>query len=96
MRKYHKLKIDYEFALAKICGRKPFEIRKNDRNFEVGDYVQYEVNCNNDVERQLIRYFEDLVFEIEYITNYAQVNNYVVFSEKLLVGLGSNVVLKMS
>lgn len=94
MRKYHKLKIDYEFAFAKICGRKPFEIRKNDRNFEVGDYIQYEVNCSQD-QKVLFKYFEEDVYEIEYITNYAQVDNYVVFSEKRLVGLGSNVVLKM-
>lgn len=35
--KHHDLKIWPEFYAELIAGRKPFELRKNDRNFEVGD-----------------------------------------------------------
>jgi len=36
----HDLKILKEFFEAKLAGIKPFEIRKNDRGFKVGDYLR--------------------------------------------------------
>ena len=38
--KIHKLKILPKFFEAVASGRKTFEIRKNDRDFKVGDYVR--------------------------------------------------------
>ena len=35
----HELKTYSEYFKAVISGEKPFEIRKNDRNFKVGDYI---------------------------------------------------------
>lgn len=35
----HELKTDPEFFWAAAEGKKPFEVRKNDRNFKVGDYI---------------------------------------------------------
>lgn len=35
----HELKILPEFFEAVTSGRKQFEIRKNDRDFKVGDYI---------------------------------------------------------
>lgn len=35
--KVHKLKILPEYYNAQIEGKKNFEIRKNDRNYQVGD-----------------------------------------------------------
>lgn len=40
MSKIHDLKILKEYFDAKLVGIKPFEIRKNDRDFQVGDYLR--------------------------------------------------------
>ena len=39
----HELKIQKQWADAKLAGEKPFEIRKNDRGFQKGDIVRYGV-----------------------------------------------------
>lgn len=39
----HELKIQKQWADAKLAGEKPFEIRKNDRGFQKGDIVHYTV-----------------------------------------------------
>ena len=76
--KLHNLKIKAEFATAKLRGNKPFEIRKNDRNFKVNDLIKY--TCidspivNDDIEKKL--------YYIAYITDYEQKDGYVVFCDK--------------
>ena len=66
----HRLKIKPDYLKAIIEGNKTFEIRKNDRDFKVGDRV-----CLFDEDSQ--RYIDII---IKYITDYAQKNGYVVFS----------------
>ena len=39
----HELKIEKQFADAVLDGRKTFELRKNDRGFNAGDLVRFEV-----------------------------------------------------
>lgn len=39
----HELKIERQWADAKLSGEKPFEIRLNDRGFQKGDTVKYTV-----------------------------------------------------
>lgn len=76
----HTLKLGKDFAEAKLDGRKPFEIRKNDRDFKVGDIVKY--TCPEDKGYDLL--LHDLLFCIVYITNYEQQLGYIVFAEKQL------------
>ena len=78
MTKIHNLKIRAENALQKLNGDKMFEIRKNDRNYEVGDIVMYNVIDDDELNRQFVAKF----YKITYITNYAQQDDYVVFGEK--------------
>ena len=78
MIKIHNLKIRAEYALPKLKGNKMFEIRKNDRNYEVGDIVLYNVIDDVELNRQFVSKF----YKITYITNYAQQDGYVVFGEK--------------
>lgn len=76
--KQHNLKIKAEYARAKLDGAKPFEIRRNDRDFQVGDEVVYNVIDDNELAKK----FANKVYEITYITNYEQKDGYVVFGDK--------------
>lgn len=72
----HELKILPEYFSAIVSGEKRFEIRKNDRNYKVGDILRlmkYEAdNFTGDVH----------VSEITYITDFAQQDGYVVLGIK--------------
>ncbi|CAM2804401.1 DUF3850 domain-containing protein [Vibrio diazotrophicus] len=87
----HQLKIKSEHLEAIISGVKTFEIRKNDRDFKVGDRVTL-------IEEEGNRY---LTIQINYITSYAQQDGYIVFSfgwisGGKLLGEEKNGVLPMS
>ena len=41
MSKLHKIKLQIGFCDAVLSGEKCFEIRKNDRGYQKGDYVQF-------------------------------------------------------
>lgn len=72
----HKLKIQPEF-FEEVCKKiKTFEIRKNDRDFRVGDKLLLQEFIPETQE------FTGRVVErrISYITNYAQINDYVVMA----------------
>jgi predicted RNA-binding protein with PUA-like domain len=71
------LKILPEYFDAVWDGIKTFEIRKNDRNFQVGDEV---ILQEYDPEKGYTG--SGLVVIITYITNYAQKDDYVVFGIK--------------
>lgn len=93
--KLHELKLLEQYAQAKKDGIKPFEIRLNDRDFKVGDLVKYNI-VETYIEptpphrtltreskiTELVKYFNNRVFKIKYITGYEQKENYVVFSEE--------------
>ena len=72
--KVHELKIASEFFEAVKDGRKKFEIRKNDRNYKVGDVLML---------LEYDKYYqaftgEKTTVEIIYMTDYAQQDGYVV------------------
>lgn len=39
--KLHELKIKHEYLVEVDIGRKTFELRKNDRDFQVGDLIHF-------------------------------------------------------
>ena len=67
----HELKILPEYFEQVIAGNKPFEIRRNDRYYRVGDKLLLKEWDNKYTGRQTL-------WNITYITNYAQKENYVV------------------
>lgn len=76
----HELKIDPQYFYAVVQGVKTFEVRKNDRPFEVGDYVllkEYFLNGYTGNERMT---------KITYILNDAAYckEGYVIFGIALL------------
>jgi hypothetical protein len=76
----HHIKLMSEYARAKLKGLKPFEIRLNDRNYKVGDLVKYTIPD----DEILNKVFKDMTYRIVYITNYAQKDGYIVFTDRLL------------
>ena len=70
--KTHELKILPEYFEAVTSGRKKFEIRKNDRDYKVGDRLYLrEWNGENFTG-------DSYKAEITYITDYMQKNGYFV------------------
>lgn len=68
----HKLKILPEYYIAVSDGSKTFEIRKNDRDFKLGDIVMLQEYDESGFRGR------NILVEIVYLTDYEQKDNYVV------------------
>jgi tRNA-binding EMAP/Myf-like protein len=72
--KVHELKTDPAMFTAVDCGEKTFEIRKNDRNFQPGDYLHLRKTVATGKEMAAgapLRYQEDweLLVKVIYVLN---------------------------
>ena len=76
MKRVHELKILPQYFVAVAAGRKTFEIRKNDRDFQVGDEVVLK-EWDNEYTGQ------EVEAVILFVTDYEQKEGYVVFSIQL-------------
>lgn len=73
----HKLKIDEEYFEAVLNEKKNFEIRFNDRNFQIDDIViLQEITENREYTGR------EITATISYITDFEQKEGFVVFSFK--------------
>ncbi|HFL0606071.1 TPA: DUF3850 domain-containing protein [Listeria monocytogenes] len=72
----HKLKILPEFFREKVTLKKSFEIRKNDRDYKVGDTLLLQEFENGKYTGR--EYWEDVV----YITDYLQKDDVVVMGTR--------------
>lgn len=70
----HILKILPEYYDAVVGGKKTFEIRKNDRDYQIGDWIKL---LEYDGEKFTGNFVN---VHISYITSYEQKDDYVVFS----------------
>ncbi|GMR66504.1 DUF3850 domain-containing protein [Bacillus basilensis] len=76
----HNLKINPVFFEPVLKRIKTFEIRKNDRDFHVGDTINL-----NEWDNERKEYTgRSIAIEILYITDYEQKEGYVVFSFKIV------------
>ncbi|WP_348922155.1 DUF3850 domain-containing protein [Enterococcus rotai] len=71
--KWHIIKTLPVFFEASLEGIKPFEIRKNDRGYEVGDFVRLREFDGGKLTGR------EIVGEITYLTDYEQKEDYIVF-----------------
>lgn len=78
--KLHELKIKHEYLIEVVMGRKTFELRKNDRDYQIGDLIHFVEVCdipyvydyerNKIVNKQVVREFKDNpnnLFKITYV-----------------------------
>lgn len=52
----HRVKIKKEYASAYYEGLKPWEIRKNDRDYKVGDIIEFEIIDHGGIYQREITY----------------------------------------
>ena len=66
--KLHELKIRHEYLIDVTLGTKTFELRKNDRDYQVGDLIHFidirEDNTKNDIEPYID---ENQLYRITYV-----------------------------
>ncbi|MFH7619636.1 DUF3850 domain-containing protein [Leuconostoc mesenteroides] len=91
--KIHELKLDTEYFDDVNSGLKTFEIRKNDRDYQVGDLLSlsrfengkywktragFYINKENGREIVSLNEAETILMTVTYITDYEQKDGYVV------------------
>jgi hypothetical protein len=81
---HHQLKTWPVFFQAIREGRKTFEIRENDRGFQVGDTVEL-IEYDPENPNGMPFSGRKIHASIAYLTDFAQQQNYVVFSLKDIV-----------
>lgn len=83
--KLHELKIKEEYFKEVLRGNKTFELRKNDRDYQVGDLIHFlSVNGGNLIIGNPA-YNEKLVFQITYILK--DVAEYGLDKEYCILGI---------
>lgn len=79
----HKIKLNEKFCDAVLEKRKTFEIRKNDRGYQTGDYIQFIPIEDGCTLRCIEHPLKDKTYEITYMLNgWGLPSDYVVFSIK--------------
>ena len=80
----HVLKVDFKYADAILNGKKSFEVRKNDRNFMVGDEVVFKVLIDKGSYAgvRAVHPLNGIVYRIDYVLNNFEglAQKYVAFS----------------
>ena len=77
----HQIKLRQEFAEAVASGDKPFEIRYNDRGYQKGDLIKFEIVDSMDVH--CYHEIENKLYEITYVIGgWGLQEGYVVFGIK--------------
>lgn len=78
--KIHELKIEPKYMIEKIKGNKPWEIRKNDRDFKVGDLLFLRVwNGEKYTGHEMYQTVDYIFSDAEYLQN-----GYVILSGRLM------------
>ena len=65
--KLHELKIKHEYLIEVDMGRKTFELRKNDRDYQVGDLIRF-IDIKQDNKGDCDIYIDkDTLYKITYV-----------------------------
>lgn len=89
MKTTHELKILSVFADDIYSGIKTFEVRKNDRGYQTGDLIKFNVILANEHPKK--HPLNDRLYKIDYILNgWGLKRNYIVMSIKYDADIGSS------
>ena len=82
----HEIKIQKEYAQAVYLGQKTFEVRENDRGYQKGDFISFEVM--DGMMPHPTHPLNDKVYEITYVLGSfcGLAPNYVAFAIKDVTG----------
>lgn len=93
--KLHELKIKCEYLKEVQEGRKTFELRKNDRDYQVGDLIKF--NCI-DGDKCITAYYnaieEDTLYRITYVLKNAE--EYGLDFEYCILGIKKVIIQEVS
>lgn len=80
----HEIKILKQFADEIINGNKSFEIRKNDRGYQKGDFIKFRViEKHENIELGIEHLLRDKLYEITYVlSGWGLKKDYVVLAIK--------------
>ena len=65
--KLHELKIKHEYLVEVVMGRKTFELRKNDRDYQVGDLIRFDIKESIFDSPRDIYIDKDTLYKITYV-----------------------------
>lgn len=77
MIKKHNVKIQPEYYKAVIAGMKTFELRKNDRNYEVGDTVCLEEHDGDEFTGRYVTV--TITYVLKNVPEYGLQDGYCIF-----------------
>ena len=81
----HKLKIKEDYANSICDGDKTFEVRYNDRNYQKGDFIEFDAVARDGVPMQ--HNIEKMTFEITNVhSGLGMADGYVVLAIKRVDG----------
>lgn len=87
----HFLKIEKRFIPRILSGQKTFEIRKNDRDFQVGDILcLYEFNPEHKIQWAYDGRSPNIIVSVVYMSAFAQQEGYVVLGIKPQTTISKN------
>lgn len=78
MIKLHVLKIKREYFNDILRGRKTFELRRNDRDFKVGEYVRF-ININGYQFIETNKYLFQITYVLKDVPEYGLNSDYCIF-----------------
>lgn len=78
--KIHDLKIKYEYFIDVLLGIKTFELRKNDRNFKVGDLIAFKIvdNPENAKNLKYVNRFYRIIYILKDVQEYGLDKDYCI------------------
>ena len=65
--KLHELKIKHEYLVEVATGVKTFELRKNDRDYQVGDLIRFDIKESIFDSTRDIYIDKDTLYKITYV-----------------------------
>lgn len=82
--KLHILKIEEEYFEEVACGDKTFELRKNDRDYQVGDVIHFVDTDGNEIYWKINNIFQ-ITYVLESVPEYGLREDYCILGIKELV-----------